>query len=148
MNTRETRSAGRNTALAVDANRDRRPGVPMELDPPRPVGTAHWTEPDRQPDPGNVLKRKGLAALTPVFGNTIAPRGASGLLRRAAYEVPAHRPTHWLLLLLADRLDAIESEPVRLIPLTIALAVGGVGTWVTVRRRQRRRARPFGWLRW
>ena len=72
---------------AVDASPEARPGVPMEWDPPHPAGAAHWREPERQPDPGHVLKRKGLDRLTPVFGTATPPRGLSGVLRRAAYAI-------------------------------------------------------------
>ncbi|HEX3344793.1 MAG TPA: hypothetical protein VHS09_09485 [Polyangiaceae bacterium] len=111
----------------VDAPKERRPGVPMELDPPRIVGNAREGDIPRQPDPGNILKRKGLAELTPVFGTSAPPRGLSGAMRRAAYRIPEHHTTHWLVLLLADRVDAVEHGGVtRLLPLTLPIvAVGG-----------------------
>lgn len=114
-----------------DASPARRPGVPMETEP-RPVGAAHWREPERQPDPGYVLKRKGLEQLTPVFGTTNPPRGLSGLMRRFAYEIPEHKNAHWLVLLLADRVDAIEHNPLRSL-----LIGGGLGAaiWLYYRRR-------------
>jgi hypothetical protein len=108
----------------VDANPSRRPGIPMEYDPPHPLGHAHWSEPERTPDPGYVLKRASLAELTPVFGTAVPPRGLSGLLRRAAYRIPEHRTTHWLVLLLADRIDAIEHRPGRLFGLAVPIAIG------------------------
>jgi hypothetical protein len=100
---------------AIDANRARRPGVPMETEP-RPVGSAHWAAPERQTDPGNVLKRRGLSELTPVFGTSVAPRGISGAIRRAAYDLPEHYATHWLLLLLSDRIDALEGAIEEILP--------------------------------
>jgi hypothetical protein len=102
---------GRILGAAIDAPASRRPGVPMEAEPRHRIGAAHWTSPERQPDPGNILKRKGLDDLTPVFGTTLPPRGISGAMRRAAYEIPEHHSSHWLVLLLADRVDAIEHEP-------------------------------------
>lgn len=120
---------------APDADPVNRPGVPMELDPPRPAGNAHWDAPARQPDPGGVLKRSTLDALTPVFGNTVPPRGLSGLMRRAAYQIPEHHTSHWLVLLLADRVDAIEANPVR--ALSVALPVAALGV-LAVRWARRR----------
>jgi len=99
----------------------------MEIYPPRPAGNAHWHTPERQPDPGNILKRKGLEQLTPVFGTTNPPRGLSGLLRRAAYKIPEHATSHWFVLLLADRIDAIEHNPGRALTLAVPLVAVGIG---------------------
>lgn len=116
---------------AVDANPDDRPGVPMELQPPRPAGHAHWSEPERQVDPGGVLKRKGLDELTPVFGTAVPPRGLSGLMRRAAYGIPEHFTSHWFALLLADRVDVIEDRARRAAPFVVpAVAVAGLAYFV------------------
>jgi len=107
-----------------DASPDRRPGVPMENEPPRPVGAAHWQEPERQPDPGNILKRKGLEELTPVFGTAIPPRGLSGVMRRFAYGFPEHSNVHWLVLLLADRIDAIRPHDLECYPVNFGAGLG------------------------
>lgn len=45
---------------------------------------------------------------TPVFGTAQPPRGVSGALRRRAYALPEHHVSHWLWLLLADRIDLLE----------------------------------------
>ncbi|MBX3187107.1 MAG: hypothetical protein KF819_08835 [Labilithrix sp.] len=127
----------------VDADVEARPGVPMELDPPRPMGSAHWQAPARQRDPGGILRRKGLRELTPVFGATIAPRGLSGVIRRAAYGIPESRTLHWLALLVADRVDAIESRLTRGhgLPLVAALLVGVAGLALRRATERRRRGR-------
>ena len=119
----------------VDAKMEDRPGVPMEKDPPAPAGLAHWAEPQRQRDPGTILKRQGLEQLTPVFGDTIAPKGISGLLRKAAYTLPEHYVSHWFLLLLSDRVDAVESNPAAL-AVPLAMAAGGIAAYVVVKRRR------------
>ncbi|WP_438021067.1 hypothetical protein WMF18_19235 [Sorangium sp. So ce315] len=95
---------------AVDLCPESRPGVPRET-PPHPLAFAHWTEPARQPIEGRVLTRAGLARPTPVFSTALPPRGVSGALRRAAYQVPDHRLSHWILAFVADRVDVIESLP-------------------------------------
>ena len=127
---------------AVDQNVNRRPGVPMEQSPPHPMGAAHWTEPERQPDPGNVLKRSDLRELTPVFGTAVPPRGLSGVLRRFAYEIPEHYTPHWLTLMLADRVDAIEHRPARLAWLALPLLAGGASL-IALRMKHGRQS----WLR-
>ena len=121
---------------APDVSRNRRPGVPMEHEP-MPVGNAHWEMPERQHVTVPVLKRSGLEELTPVFGTTLPPRGLSGVVRRVAYRIPEHRASHWMLLIMADRIDAIEHNPMRL--LTVAALVGGGFALRRMRTRRRRR---------
>jgi hypothetical protein len=106
----------------VDLSPERRPGIPRET-PPHPAVGAHWTLPERQVSEVEVLKRKELAELPPVFGTAAPPRGLSGVLRRIAYRQSETRVRHWLLLLFADRIDAIEHGRPWLVP-AIALAVG------------------------
>lgn len=119
--------------------RDRRPGVPMEH-APEPVEGAHWETITRQP--GAALRRVELAQMTPVFGTACPPRGLSGAVRKFAYRIPEHRVTHWLALLAADRVDAIEHEPWRLWPLAAALGAG-LGVRALRARARRRRFRLF-----
>ena len=129
LSTRGSRGAG------IDSDRERRPGVPMETTPPHPMGAAHWSEPERQPDPGTVLKRKDLDQLTPVFGTAVPPKGVSGLMRRAAYEIPEHRVSHWFVLLLADRVDAMEHRLKRVLPFAAPVLLGAFALYSILRRR-------------
>ena len=132
----------------VDVDPERRPGVPMEVQPPRPVGASHWKRPDMQADPGYILKRKGLDELTPVFGTTLPPRGLSGLMRRAAYDIAQHRTSHWMLLLLADRVDAMDHRVRRIFPFVALAVVGGaVVAAAAVQSRRRANHGPLAWLR-
>lgn len=84
-----------------------RPSVPRErfdLD----TG-AHWDFPDRQEE--LVPRERSIehAFLTPVFGTAQPLRGLPGAVRARAYERYSEaRAAHWLLLILADRLDAVE----------------------------------------
>lgn len=112
----------------IDLPLENRPGVPYET-APRPLPGAHWIAPVRQVPHVTVLHRAGLARLTPVFGTASPPHGISGKLRRIAYDIPEYRARHWMLLLFADRVDVIESDPVgfvkRALPVAaIALAIG------------------------
>lgn len=88
----------------TDRERAARPGVPREREEGRDPG-AHWLEPEPQPGP-DALGRTGLSIPTPVFGTAQPARGLPGAVRRAAYRIPEHRASRWLLLLAADRLDA------------------------------------------
>ena len=46
--------------------------------------------------------------MTPVFGSGQPPRGVSGGVRRFAFGYSENDLRHWLLLLLADRIDVGE----------------------------------------
>jgi hypothetical protein len=125
----------------VDRRPEDRPGVPKETAPHRLPG-AHGIEPPRQVPSTEVLRRVDLARLTPVYGTAQPPSGVSGTLRRIAYTIPDHKARHWILLLLADRIDVIEHGDglCRLLP--AALLVGAAaGVWLAVRPRRR------SWLR-
>ncbi|APR78737.1 Hypothetical protein A7982_04084 [Minicystis rosea] len=126
----------------IDLDPADRPGVPYEH-APRPVPGAHWIKPARQIATVPVLKAAGVERLTPVFGTATPPHGLSGVLRRVAYRAPDHLARHWLLLLVADRVDAIESDlggfARRALP--AAALVTAVGVGLGVLRQRRRRAR-------
>lgn len=62
----------------------------------------------------DVLLQAPRRALTPVYGTTLPPRFLSGMVRRRAYRIPTHRARHFLLLLVADRLDRLEARLPRL----------------------------------
>ncbi|HEX5387418.1 MAG TPA: hypothetical protein VFW66_11990 [Gemmatimonadales bacterium] len=98
-----------NPGLGADLDASKRPGIPKERQPPSPAEGAHWTEPAQQTPTVPIQKRVGLTHLTPVFGTMQPPHGLSGVLRKAAYKIPEHRAPHWLLLLVADRVDVVES---------------------------------------
>jgi hypothetical protein len=106
----ETQTHDEIAGWGVDGPPERRPGVPRELKPRAREG-AHWEEPERQPPPDvPVLKRKELEELTPAFSTAVPPKGLSGLLRAKAYAIPEHLVRHVLLLLVADRVDVLESR--------------------------------------
>lgn len=126
---------------AVDVEKSRRPGNPMEREP-APVANAHWREPDQQPVvPGLLVERS--RKLTATFGTQHPPRGLSGVLRRAAYQLPDYRVRRWAMLMLADRVDAIESNIAESVkkPIPWLVLVGAVGLLLQLRRRPRR----FAW---
>ncbi len=108
------------------------------------------------------LERPGL---TPVYGTTVPPSGLSGRLRSLAFRFSEGDLRHWMLLLLADRVNvgeglvadlargqvpnlfaemglATEWRHNRLAFLRRAatlLAVAGLGVWLLRRRRGRDR---------
>lgn len=96
-------------AQGADADVTSRPGVPMEAEPHRAAGAARGEIP-RQRSRARHFHRAGLHGLTPVYGTAQPPYGVCGRLRGWAYRIPEHRAGHWALLLVADRLDRVESR--------------------------------------
>lgn len=84
-----------------------RPAYPKERIPARPIGL-HWDQPDQQPHTVGILCSTERDGITPVFGTTLPPKGASGAIRRIAFKFSENDLRHWLLLLLADRTDMVE----------------------------------------
>ena len=93
----------------VDLDPEVRPAVPKErfnLD-----NGSHWDFPERQIASYEREKSTEHMQLTPVFGTSCPPRGISGMIRRFAYKNYSEgQTTHWMLLVLADRIDVIESR--------------------------------------
>ena len=94
----------------VDLDPADRPGVPRERFDPGASG-AHWSFPDRQEEKRPRERSIEHKFLTPVFGTSCPPKGASGVVRKLAYRrFSEARAAHWLLLIAADRIDAWESH--------------------------------------
>lgn len=93
----------------VDLDYRDRPAVPMEdFDPG--ATNAHWDFPERQPQKWEREMSPEHGILPPVFGTACPPRGVSGAIRKYAYTLSEGRTSHWMLLMLADRIDVLESR--------------------------------------
>jgi hypothetical protein len=102
--------------------RERIPGWGVDLDPKdRPsvpklqfqedLTGARWEFPERQEEKWPRERSIEHKFLTPVFGTACPPRGLSGAIRRLSYRRYSEaRAAHWLLLVLADRVDAWENH--------------------------------------
>jgi len=55
-----------------------------------------------------VLKSNDRPEYSGVFGNTVPPSGLSGIIRQYAFKHSEDRYTHWIPLILADRVNAWE----------------------------------------
>ena len=115
-------AAPSSTRATGDALRARIPGRGADLDPqdrpsvPRlqPLSGDRDLHalPTQQPE-GDLPRERSIehARLTPVFGTAAPLHGLSGAIRRYSYaRYSEGRAAHWLLLLGADRVDAIESH--------------------------------------
>ena len=93
----------------VDLDPKDRPSVPRERFDPDSTG-AHWEFPERQPETWPRERSIEHKFLTPVFGTSCPPKGLSGRMRKYGYTYSEARAAHWLILLAADRVDAVESH--------------------------------------
>ncbi|MEJ7932096.1 hypothetical protein WG922_19140 [Ramlibacter sp. AN1015] len=91
----------------ADLERDKRPGVPMERTPPR-LRDVHWDAPEHQHVRMQVLHSIERPGLTPIVGTTVPPSGLSGRLREIAFRYSESDMRHWMLLLMADRVNVGE----------------------------------------
>jgi hypothetical protein len=93
----------------VDLDPKDRPSVP-KLQFQEDLTGAHWEFPERQPERYPRERSPEHKMLTPVFGTAQPPSGVPGAIRRYAYRYSEGRAAHWLLLMLADRVDAVEEH--------------------------------------
>lgn len=90
-----------------------RPAVPYEL--PAAENAPLTATPVRQEAARRRERSIERGSLTPVFGTAVSLRGASGVVRRLAYlPFSEARAAHWLLLMGADRIDALEGALISL----------------------------------
>ncbi|MCP3138750.1 hypothetical protein [Pyxidicoccus xibeiensis] len=112
----------------ADLEPSSRPGVPMETAAQPLAGARAPITPQHSDVP--VFKHAGRKQMPPVYGTAQPPKGLSGLLRKTAYSYPDHLPRHWMVLLLADRVDVWEHRLRRSLrwslPTALALLVAGM----------------------
>jgi hypothetical protein len=124
----------------VDLDLRKRPAVPMERTPPRLANVP--VAPAQQPRTVEVLQSIERQGITPVFGTSVPPSGLSGWIRRRAFRRSESDLRHWMLLLMADRVNVVEGllDDARRSPRarTAALAVAGVALAAWMLRHRRR----------
>lgn len=91
----------------ADLDRKNRPGVPMERTPPRFINQPEG-DPPQQQEKVEILVSSERPGITQVFGTVQPPSGLSGMIRRLAFKASENDLRHWLLLLLADRVNMVE----------------------------------------
>jgi hypothetical protein len=90
----------------ADLDRKNRPAVPMERTPPRLDFQPDHIE-QQQTDIA-VFVSPERPSITPLFGTSVPPSGISGMIRAAAFKTTENDIRHWLLLILADRVNMVE----------------------------------------
>lgn len=68
----------------------------------------NWERPPLQPDNIEVLHSNERPGLSATFGTSSPPSGLSGAIRRFAFKFSESEYGHWLPLLIADRVNAVE----------------------------------------
>lgn len=91
----------------ADLDHKNRPAYPMERTPPR-LEHAHTERPEDQPLNIKVYHSTERPGVTPVFGTSVPPSGLSGKIRDVAFKLSENDVRHWMLLLLADRVNMVE----------------------------------------
>ena len=92
----------------VDADPKNDPTYPMKHRTDGEHAGYSWERPPRQPPTVEVLHSIERSDLTSAFGTSTPPSGASGALRRFAFQYSESSYGHWLPLMLADRVGAAE----------------------------------------
>ena len=93
----------------VDADPENEPTYPMKNWTGDDHGRIHgWERPPLQPVDIEVLHSIERPNVSATFGTVSPPSGLSGRIRRFAFKFSESEYGHWLPLILADRVNAIE----------------------------------------
>ncbi|UOE99816.1 hypothetical protein [Bdellovibrio reynosensis] len=109
MEMEQTRIPSGVPGWGADLPKANRPGVPRERKVDKEDNGARWQAMDRQQPHMKIHKSIERPALTPVFGTACPPKGLSGFLRDQAYKLGEDKVSRWMMLMLADRCDMVES---------------------------------------
>lgn len=92
----------------IDADPKNDPTYPMRQRSKDEHKGYNWSRPALQPQDIEVLHSVERPNITAVFGTSNPPSGLSGMVRRLAFKYGEGSYGHWLLLLVADRVNAVE----------------------------------------
>ena len=92
----------------VDVDPKNDPTYPMKHRTDGEHAGYSWERPPKQPATVEVLRSIERSDLTSAFGTSTPPLGASGAIRRFAFQYSESSYGHWLPLMLADRVGVAE----------------------------------------
>jgi hypothetical protein len=92
----------------IDADPENEPTYPMKHYTGDDHNRLNYTRPPLQPVNEEVLHSNERLNITAVFGTVSPPSGLSGVIRRKAFTFSESNWGHWLLLIAADRINAVE----------------------------------------
>jgi hypothetical protein len=93
----------------IDADPQDKPNYPIKHYTGDDHQRKNWQRPTLQPAKVEILKSTERPYLSAVFGTANPPKGLSGALRRFAFKYSENMNRHWLMLIMADRVDSFES---------------------------------------
>jgi hypothetical protein len=92
----------------IDADPENDPTYPMRDVSRDDTAGMSWRRPPQQEGTVEVLRSVERNNLPAVFGTSTPPRGVSGMLRRQAFRYSESEWAHWLMLMVADRVNVVE----------------------------------------
>ena len=92
----------------IDADPENEPTYPMKKYTGDDHRRLNYERPPLQIPDVEILHSNERPTLPAVFGTSTPPSGVSGTIRRFAFRFSEGQWTHWLSLILADRVNAIE----------------------------------------
>src|SRR5688500_3657705 len=92
----------------IDADDANEPTYPMKKYTGDDHNRLNYERAPQQPLIVEVLKSNERPNMPAVFGTTYPPSGLSGIIRRKAFKFSEGQYTHWMLLILADKINVIE----------------------------------------
>ena len=92
----------------IDADPENDPTYPMKHWNGADHQRLNYEKPPQQPVDIEIFHSVERPGVTRVFGTSTPPSGLSGMIRRYAYKFSEATATHWMTLILADRVNVIE----------------------------------------
>lgn len=92
----------------IDADPDNNPTYPMKKWDGSDHQRLNYERASQQPINVEILHSIERPGVTRVFGTSSPPKGLSGILRRFAFRYSEGSAAHWMTLILADRVNAVE----------------------------------------
>ena len=92
----------------IDADPENEPNYPYKQYTGDDHKRLNWKRPPQQEKSVEILQSTEHGRTPAAFGTVAPPSGLSGVMRRGAYKYSENMLRHWLLLMMADRVDAIE----------------------------------------
>lgn len=92
----------------IDADPKNEPTYPMKKYTGDDHQRLNYQRPPQQTATVEILHSNERPNLTAVFGTSVPPSGLSGSIRRYAFKYSEATWTHWLSLILADRINMVE----------------------------------------
>jgi hypothetical protein len=92
----------------IDADPENEPTYPMKKYTGDDHKRLNYKRPAQQPVTVEILRSNERPNVTATFGTFNPPSGISGMIRRYAFQFSEGSFGHWIPLILADRVNAIE----------------------------------------